>query len=166
VGRATIDVQILREPLSSPAARPLLAAFEREVAALYPQWTPAVGPSARPDELEPPTGGFFVAYADAEAVACGGFKRLTDRIAEVKRMYTARDMRGRGLGAMILARIESEAAAAGYELIRLDTGVHQPHAIALYRSAGYYEIPDYNGNLPASYWFEKLLRGQGETQTT
>jgi GNAT superfamily N-acetyltransferase len=166
VGRATIDIQILREPLSSPAARPLLAAFEREVAALYPQWTPAVGPSARPDELEPPTGGFFVAYADAEAVACGGFKRLTDRIAEVKRMYTARDMRGRGLGAMILARVESEAAAAGYELIRLDTGVHQPHAIALYRSAGYYEIPDYNGNPPASYWFEKLLRGQGETQTT
>jgi GNAT superfamily N-acetyltransferase len=157
VGRTTIDVQIRREPLSSPAAQPLLRAFEREVAALYPQWTPAVGTSARPHELEPPTGGFFVAYTDAEAVACGGFKRLDDRIAEVKRMYTARDMRGRGLGAKVLASVESEATAAGYELLRLDTGARQPHAIALYRSAGYYEIPDYNGNPPASYWFEKLL---------
>lgn len=157
VGSGTIDVKIRREPLSSPVAQPLVAAFEREVAALYPQWTPIVGPSAHADELEAPTGGFFVAYTGAEAVACGGFKRLTDRIAEVKRIYTARDMRGRGLGAMILARIESEAAAAGYELIRLDTGERQPHAIALYRSAGYYEIPDYNGNPPASHWFEKVL---------
>jgi hypothetical protein len=31
-------------------------------------------------------------------------------------------------------------------------------AIHLYRSAGYHEIPDYNGNPSASHWFEKFLR--------
>jgi hypothetical protein len=30
-------------------------------------------------------------------------------------------------------------------------------AMALYRSAGYRDIPDYNGNSYASFWGEKVL---------
>jgi hypothetical protein len=40
---------------------------------------------------------------------------------------------------------------------RLDTGVHQAAALALFRSAGYREIPDYTGNPYAGYWMEKQL---------
>lgn len=40
---------------------------------------------------------------------------------------------------------------------RLDTGDQQPDALALFHSAGYGEIPDYNGNPYASFWFEKRL---------
>jgi GNAT superfamily N-acetyltransferase len=151
-------VDLRPERLDGPAGRRLIAAFESEVMALYSEWNPSLGPSARADELEPPAGGFFVAYVEERAVACGGFKRLDERTAEIKRMYTVPEVRGRGLARVVLDRLESEARGAGYELVRLDTGEHQQHALSLYRSAGYYEIPDYNQNPPASYWFEKSLR--------
>jgi GNAT superfamily N-acetyltransferase len=156
--KAYPDLVIQREPLDAPAGRALITAFEAEVMALYPLWNPALGPSARPDEFEPPGGAFFVAYLGDPAVACGGFKRLDRRTAEIKRMFTAPELRGRGVARRMLAHLEEQAREADYELLRLDTGERQPHALALYRSAGYYEIPDYNQNPPASYWFEKSLR--------
>jgi GNAT superfamily N-acetyltransferase len=155
---ATAQVEIRRESLDAGAGRDLIASFESEVMQLYPNWDSSIGPSARADELEGPTGGFFVAYVDGRAVACGGFKRLDHRTGEVKRMYTMPEMRGRGIARLILERLEREARESGYERVRLDTGEHQQHALSLYRSAGYYEIPDYNANPPASYWFEKSLR--------
>jgi GNAT superfamily N-acetyltransferase len=146
-----------REPLDGSAGRRLLAAFNKEVAAIYPFWSPFVGPTAEPQEFQPPWGGFFVVYADGEAVGCGGFKRLDKRTAEIKRMYVSREARGRGLGRRILEQLEAGAREAGYAFVRLDTGDKQPEALKLYRSAGYQEIPDYNGNPAASYWFEKPL---------
>ena len=53
--------------------------------------------------------------------------------------------------------LEASAQSAGYTIVRLDTGSKQPAARALFLSAGYREIPDYNRNPAASYWFEKRL---------
>ena len=147
-----------REPLDSREARRLLEAFRKEVVEFYPAWTPAVGPTAVPQEFEPPAGAFLIVYTDGEAVGCGGFKRLDSEIAEIKRMYVSPGARGHGLGRRILEELEMGARAAGYSTIRLDTGDRLPAAIDLYRSAGYREIPDYNGNPSASHWFEKPLR--------
>lgn len=146
-----------REPLDGRAGRLLLAAFHRDVVAIYPFWSPAVGPTAEPQEFEPPAGAFLVVYVGDEPVGCGGFKRLDARTAEVKRMYVVPGARSRGLGRRILDRLEAGARTAGYASVRLDTGDKQPEALRLYRSAGYREIPDYNGNPAASYWFEKAL---------
>ena len=41
--------------------------------------------------------------------------------------------------------------------MRLDTGANQPHAEALYLSAGVREIADYNDNPGASFWGEKHI---------
>ena len=146
-----------REPLDGRAGRRLTEAFRREVIKFYPSWSPAVGPTATPEEFEAPYGAFLIAYVDGEAVGCGGFKRLDTRTAEIKRMFVAPEARGRGLGRRILQQLESGARTAGYDTIRLDTGDRLPVAIGLYRSAGYHEIPDYNGNPSASHWFEKSL---------
>jgi GNAT superfamily N-acetyltransferase len=145
------------EPLDGRDARRLVEAFRREVIEYYPEWTPAVGPTALPEEFEPPHGAFLIAYVDDEAVACGGFKRLDPETAEIKRMFVSQKVRGRGLGRRLLEQLETGAKAAGYSTIRLDTGDRLPAAIHLYRSAGYREIPDYNGNPSASHWFEKAL---------
>ena len=45
----------------------------------------------------------------------------------------------------------------GYERVQLDTGANQPHARALYESAGYRDRPDYNDNPFAAYWGERVL---------
>jgi GNAT superfamily N-acetyltransferase len=147
-----------REPLDGRAARRLLDAFRREVVRFYPSWSPAVGPTADPQEFEAPQGAFLIAYLGDEAVGCGGFKRFDAQTAEIKRMFVSPEARGRGLGRRILEQLEAGARAAGYVTIRLDTGDRLPAAIDLYRSAGYREIPDYNGNPSASHWFEKSLR--------
>jgi GNAT superfamily N-acetyltransferase len=90
-------------------------------------------------------------------VACGGVKRLDDATGEIKRMFVAPEARGRGVARALLAALEETARGLGYERVRLDTGAKQPHAQALYASAGYAAIPDYNRNAYASYWFEKEL---------
>lgn len=155
--KALAELEFRAEPLDGTAGRRLVAAFHEEVIDLYPFWTPSIGPTADPHEFEPPSGRFFVVYARGRPVGCGGFKRLDDRTAEIKRMYVRRELRGRGLARAILERLEMAARGAGYSHVRLDTGDRQPDALHLYRSAGYGEIPDYNGNPAASYWFEKAL---------
>jgi GNAT superfamily N-acetyltransferase len=145
------------EALDGQAGRRLLAAFEAEVATLYPGWTPTSGPSAMPEEFRPPSGLFLVAYSDDEPTGCGGFKRLSARDVEVKRLYVVPEARGAGLAGVLLDELESRARKAGYTRVRLDTGDEQPTALRLYSTRDYVEIDDYNANPFASHWFEKEL---------
>ena len=150
--------EIVREEASDGASgRQLLGAFIAEIAALYPGWTPATGPSADPTDFAPPRGRFIVVYTGAEPVACGGLKALESSVAEIKRLYVRPDVRGRALGRRLLDELERLARAQGYTTVRLDTGARQPDAVRLFETAGYREIPDYNGNPFASRWFEKSL---------
>ncbi|MEA2272469.1 MAG: hypothetical protein QOI98_1177, partial [Solirubrobacteraceae bacterium] len=75
----------------------------------------------------------------------------------IKRMYVLPEARSRGHARRLLVALEDAARALGYARVRLDTGREQPHAQALYESAGYRTIPDYNDNPYASYWGEKDL---------
>ena len=109
------------------------------------------------EEMVPPDGAFVVLYEGGEAVAGGGLRRLADDVAEIKRMFVTPPARGRGLGRRVLEELETVAAELGYRRLRLDTAQSLTTAIALYRSAGYRDIPDYNGNRYASYWGEKVL---------
>lgn len=152
-----MPVELREEPMDGPGATPLVRAFEAEIATRYPGWTPGTGPSARPQDFAPPAGAFLVAYVDGRAAACGGLKRLDERSAEIKRVFVAPHARGSGLARALVARLEDRARRSGYAVLRLDTGDRQPEALALYRSAGYHDIEDYNGNPVARFWLEKRL---------
>ena len=91
-------------------------------------------------------------------MGCGGVRILKPGVAEIKRMYVVPEARGRGVARALLAALEDAARDLGYDRVRLDTGPRQLAAEHLYRSAGYEEIPDYNGNYMASFWGEKRLR--------
>lgn len=74
-------------------------------------------------------------------------------------MYVDPALRGLKFGRSILAALEEHARADGLRCLRLETGVKQPEAIALYQSAGYREIPpfgDYQPD-PLSLFMEKWL---------
>jgi GNAT superfamily N-acetyltransferase len=102
-----------------------------------------------PDEFAPPRGVFLVGYADGVPVACGGWRHrgggddpaLRDGDVELKRMYVAEALRGRGFARCLLAALERRAVEAGGRRMVLETGWRQPEAIALYASSGYHEMP-------------------------
>ena len=58
-----------------------------------------------------------------------------------------------------MAWIESEIVEQGIQCARLEMGIYQPEADALYRSLGYREIPPFGDYLvdPLSQFLEKSL---------
>lgn len=94
------------------------------------------------DDFVPPNGAFFVADDGERLVACAAWRRHGDD-AELKRMFTAKQSRGRGLGRRMLTAVEESAGAAGFRRLILETGNGQPEAVALYEKAGYQRIEDF-----------------------
>src|SRR5689334_5859302 len=68
-----------------------------------------------------PGGCFLLAFVDGRAAACGAYRRHDEAHCEAKRVFVRPDFRGHGLGKSILARLISEAQAAGYEVMVADT---------------------------------------------
>ncbi|NSC22207.1 GNAT family N-acetyltransferase [Streptomyces albus subsp. chlorinus] len=91
-------------------------------------------------------------------------ENYADGDAELKRMFVVPEARGRGLARRILAMLEDDARAAGRTRMVLETGVHQPEAIALYTSSGYVPAPEKFGLYrfhEESRCFVKPLRKDG-----
>ena len=118
----------------------------------------AAGISAEPREVTPPAGLFLVAYLRGEPVGCGAVKHHPGDPSEIKRMWVAESARGLGIARRLLAELESDAVGSGANAARLETNKALVEAIALYRSAGYVEVPAFNDEPFAHHWFEKQLR--------
>ena len=149
-------------PAHEPPATELSAAMVREIEGLYGSLEGREDfPSATPEDFSAPSGvyvaGFDSADPGAAAICGGGIKRYDEQTGELKRMYVVREGRGRGAARALLAALEDAARELGYARVRLDTGPKQPHARALYESARYRSIPDYNTNPAAGWWGEKEL---------
>jgi GNAT superfamily N-acetyltransferase len=110
------------------------------------------------DELIPPAGHFLVAYLHGEPAGCGGVKHPPGRPAEIKRMWVSEAARGRGIGRRLLSELEGLAASSGASVTRLETNRALVEAIAMYRSAGYEEVPPFNEEPFAHHWFQKSLK--------
>lgn len=92
-------------------------------------------------EFDGPDGAFFMVYVRDEPAAMGGWRRHGDGgDAEIKRMYVRPRHQRLGIARAILAHLEATASAAGFTRMILETGLAQPEAIGLYRSAGYDDI--------------------------
>jgi DNA-binding MarR family transcriptional regulator/GNAT superfamily N-acetyltransferase len=100
---------------------------------------------------------FLVARLGGQPAGCGAVKTLRPGVGEILRMWVDRAHRGLGIGARILDALEAEAAALGHGAVRLYTNRALDEAKAMYRSRGYVEIPRYNDDPYANYWFEKVL---------
>jgi GNAT superfamily N-acetyltransferase len=153
--RQRIEVRRVRG--DDPVARSLVAAMEAWVTESFGPTTPDRTSTVTAEEMAPPGGAFVLVYEHGEAVAGGGVRRLEDGVAEIKRMFVLPSARGRGHGRRLLVALEAAAADLGYRRVRLDTAQSMTTAMAMYRRAGYRDIPDYNGNSYASYWGEKVL---------
>jgi ribosomal protein S18 acetylase RimI-like enzyme len=145
------------ETLDSPAAGTLVSRLMDEMAQRYP--VEGAGVPSKPLDFHPPRGGFLVVWIEDTPVACGGYRKWADGIAEIKRMYVAPTYRCRGIARSLLQELEAAAKTAGYRSVRLETGTEQPDAIHLYEKMGYRRIVPYGEfkESPTSVCFEKGL---------
>jgi DNA-binding MarR family transcriptional regulator/GNAT superfamily N-acetyltransferase len=118
---------------------------------------PSVGATALPHEVRPPAGEFFVAYLHGEAIGCGAVKYHPGEPTEIKRMWIAPEARGLGLGRRLLEHLEACARASGARVAHIETSSVLSEALALYRSAGWVEVPAFNQEPFADHWLEKAL---------
>ena len=145
-----------------PPARYCIQGYYDELAERFDDgFDPAVTISATAAELTPPAGLLLLATLHDEPVGCGALKFHQDSPAEIKRMWVAPAARGLGLGRRLLTELEARALAAGATVVRLETNGTLTEAIAMYRSAGYREVPAFNAEPYAHHWFEKDLTAAG-----
>jgi GNAT superfamily N-acetyltransferase len=142
---------------SHPDAVALVAEVQQEYVARYGNVdkTPVSD-----DEFSPPLGLFLVGYFSSVAVACGGWRAHSGTdAAEIKRMFVRDSHRGRGFARAMIAALERTAAEAGFKRMVLNTGLKQPEAVALYRSAGYTDTEPfgYYASAPLSVHLAKPL---------
>ena len=99
----------------------------------------------------------IVAYENGKPMGCGAVKEYDPDTAEIKRMYTPPDSRGKGIASKVLAELEIWASELSYTKCILETGKRQPEAIGLYKKNGYKSIPNFGQyiGIENSLCFEK-----------
>lgn len=155
-GRFTM-LRIAVERPDQPEVMELLRASDAYMAQLYPaQSNHLLDVTA----LLAPGVTFLVARVDGVACGCAALVATGDSIAELKRMYVSPSVRGRRIGRRLLESLQQFAAERGLHCLRLETGIHQPEALSLYRSCGFAErdpFPPYGAD-PLSVFMEKGSR--------
>src|SRR5215468_366748 len=122
----------------SADAQELIRQLDEELLRRYPSLKTTH--SLHPQDLTDPDFTFLIARVDSRAVGCGALRALESGVGEVKRMFVLPEFRGRGIARQILLALEARARELNYRLVRLETGIEQPEAIGLYKSAGYRRI--------------------------
>jgi GNAT superfamily N-acetyltransferase len=140
--------------VDDPDARDLLEAYFLELRARFGSFDPPPPEQLRADAA---SGVVLVAYDGGRPVACGSLRLLEPRTMEVKRMFVARDARGKGHGRAVLRALEEWARSKACRRVVLDTAAPLKEAASLYLREGYTEIAAYNDNPYAARWFEKRL---------
>ena len=91
-----------------------------------------------------PRGRLYIAWVDGQAAGCVALRPMDGGAGELKRLYVRPQFRGHKLGRMLVEQILADARAESYSHLLLDTLDFLPHAIALYREVGFYDIARYN----------------------
>jgi putative acetyltransferase len=149
-------IDVRQETPHCSEAIALFAELWAELGAMYGDTGPC---RFTPAQVDHANGAFVIAWIGGEVAGCGAMRPLEPGVAELKRMYVRPQFRRRGVARAILGVLEACAVELSYNAVRLETGVVQPAAIALYQSAGYMPIPAYGefADDPLSRCFGKRL---------
>lgn len=97
------------------------------------------------DGLNAPDVTFWSIWDGANLAGCGALKELDAEHGEIKSMRTHEDYLRKGVGAMMLTHIISEARERGYRRLSLETGSSEAFipALALYEAHGFVYCPPF-----------------------
>lgn len=143
-----------------PAVQVLLAQLDNYLSERYPAEANHIDSL---EELKKPNVVFVVAWDGSDALGCGAIKFLTDEAdyGEIKRVFVAQHVRRKGIADILMQHLEQSARDRGVKVLRLEAGMQQPEAIALYRKLGFTERDVFSGyenaNIALSVFMEKRL---------
>lgn len=106
------------------------ATLEREIAGL-------------PGDYARPRGSLLLALVDSAGAGCCGMRDQGAERCEIKHLFVAQNFARRGVGKALVTQIIADASAAGYKSIRLETGVRNIEAQAMYEGLGFFPIAPY-----------------------
>ncbi len=86
-------------------------------------------------------GAIFMAERDGAAIGCVGLIALSDGGFEVAKMTVSEAARGLGLGKLLMAACIDHARSAGVPRLYLETNSALAPALAVYRAAGFVQLP-------------------------
>jgi len=134
----------------------LISELEAQLEPLYPK-TSRHGYSI--EKLMKQGGAFFVTQHDGVLAGCGGIELFGAEYGEIKRMYVRPQLRGLGLARLMLDHLATYAQQCNIHLLRLETGIHQKEAIALYEGMGFKRIAPFGTYQedPLSRFYEKQI---------
>jgi putative acetyltransferase len=152
-----MNITITKESPDTSDAIQLIAGLESDLAPFYPSES-RHGYSV--EKLIKQNVAFFVTRKDGIPAGCGGVQFFDKEYAEVKRMYVRPAFRGFGLAKLMLEELSKHTKENGINVLRLETGIHQKDAIALYRKWGFKEIAPFGEYQedPLSLFFEKIIQ--------
>jgi len=137
------------------AARRLFQAYETELGISLCFQGFAAELATLPGAYVPPRGRLLLAKAAGAAVGCVALRPLVDGVAEMKRLYLAPGVRGKGVGRRLVEHALAEARDIGYCHVRLETFATMSAANALYDALGFKRIHAYYDNpLPGAIYKE------------
>jgi GNAT superfamily N-acetyltransferase len=96
-----------------------------------------------PAKYGPPAGRTLLARREGHVTGGIAYRDLGDGTCEMKRLFVPDRYQGHGTGRVLCEALISSAAADGYRVMRLDTGVLNSEAIAMYTVLGFRECPPY-----------------------
>lgn len=145
-----VDTFIWSSPLD-PQAKPLIDDLIHEYDSRYGDLFDRDGAVAElnrypPSAFAPPVGAFGLLIRDGETIGGGAFRQYNEETAELKRVWTRRDLRRQGLARRVLVELEAQALRQGYRRLYLTTGFRQPEAVNLYLNNGYSALFDIHGD--------------------
>lgn len=151
----TIDIR--EERPDTPDAVQLLAELDAHLGAQA--YTADSRHAFSIDKLLRENVAFFVTRHDGRPAGCGGLKLFDLEYGEVKRMFVRPAFRGLGLGKAMLDHLAGYARSKGVGLLRLETGIYQTDAIALYERYGFRRRPPFGQyrEHPLSVYFEMAV---------
>ena len=127
----------------SPPTLALIEELDRHLNQLYPAESNYLMDL---DALCAPDVRFFAAQVDGETLGCGAIKQFSD-YTEVKRVFVSPRARGLGVARRLIKALEEATRDAGLRIMRLETGIYQPDALALFEKVGFTRISSF-GNYP------------------
>ena len=151
-----MSVVISLERPDSDDARTLIAELE---AYLIPLSPPESRHGYSIEKLINEDVPFFIIRANGTPVGCGGVKLFGTDYGEIKRMYVRPEFRGLGFAKLMLNHLAEYARNHGITKLRLETGIAQREAIALYERSGFRSIPPFGEYKPdpLSRFYEKQI---------